>query len=31
MAGAPAANLRPDFETVVLQALPVRPASSQTQ
>jgi len=31
MAAAPAANLRPDFETVVLQALPVRPAASQTQ
>jgi hypothetical protein len=31
MTGAPAANLRADFETLVMQALPIRPAASQTQ
>lgn len=31
MAAAPAANLRPDFETAVMQSLPIRSAASQTQ
>ena len=31
MTGAPTANLRADFETLVMQALPIRPAASQTQ
>jgi CubicO group peptidase (beta-lactamase class C family) len=31
MTNAPTANLRADFETLVMQALPLRPAASQTQ
>ena len=31
MTGAPTANLRADFETLVMQALPIRPAASQTR